>query len=233
MMSWSIWLVQSLVWMGEVWSKRGLKWLQECAFTCWRPISPRKIWFLCNSAISCKWGKLALHFFSTQKTTAQAVKMSVIVNNSPTHDYDHVDDHAPLTYKMTLGFKLFTEIAFCFRHDLSELNWGKYCHHPISDVMGNFKTTLFTLTLRSGRAIGWLEPCIDSLLWSGDCTAVCDPFRGSKKSLTQKEKKVEKINHHLVTLYAQEKNNSLCCFFNHWKLQLWKRKLWSSKTRES
>ena len=47
----------SLVWVGEVWSKHGLKWQQECAFTCWRPISP--LWFLRNSAIGCKWGKLA------------------------------------------------------------------------------------------------------------------------------------------------------------------------------
>ena len=41
--------------------------------------------------------------------------------------------------------------------------------------------------------------------------------------------------HHLVTLYAKEKNNSLWCFFNHRKLQLWKRKPWSSnsKTRDS
>ena len=56
-MSSSIWLVPSSVWVGEVWSKHGLKWLQECAFTCWRPISP--LWFLRNSAIGCKWGKLA------------------------------------------------------------------------------------------------------------------------------------------------------------------------------
>ena len=39
-----IWLVPSSVWMGEVWSKHGLKWLQVCAFTCWHPISP--LWFL-------------------------------------------------------------------------------------------------------------------------------------------------------------------------------------------
>ena len=31
--------------------------LQECAFICWRPITP--LWFPCNSAIGCKWGKLA------------------------------------------------------------------------------------------------------------------------------------------------------------------------------
>ena len=42
----------------RVWSKHGLKWLQECAFTCWRPISP--LWFLRNSAIGCKWGRVAL-----------------------------------------------------------------------------------------------------------------------------------------------------------------------------
>ena len=60
-MSWSIWLVPSSVWVGAVWSKHGLKWLQECAFTCWRPISP--LWFLCSSAIGCKWGKLAPFIF--------------------------------------------------------------------------------------------------------------------------------------------------------------------------
>ena len=56
-MSWSICLVPSSVWVGEVWSKRGLKWLQECAFTCWRPTS--LLCFLSNSAIGCKWGELA------------------------------------------------------------------------------------------------------------------------------------------------------------------------------
>ena len=47
-MSRSIWLVPSSVWVGEVWSKHGLKWLQECAFTCCRPISP--LWIFRNSA---------------------------------------------------------------------------------------------------------------------------------------------------------------------------------------
>ena len=61
-MSWSIWLVPSLVWVGGVWSKYGLKWRQEYAFTCCRPISP--LWFLRNSAIGCnKWGKLATFVF--------------------------------------------------------------------------------------------------------------------------------------------------------------------------
>ena len=62
-MSWSIWLVPSSVWVGAVLSKYGLKWLQECAFTCCRrPISP--LWFLRNSAIGCnKWGKLAPFIF--------------------------------------------------------------------------------------------------------------------------------------------------------------------------
>ena len=52
-----IWLVPSSVWVSEVWSKHGLKWLQECAFTCWRPISP--LCFLLISATGCKWGKKA------------------------------------------------------------------------------------------------------------------------------------------------------------------------------
>ena len=60
-MSWSIWLVPSSVWVGEVWSKHGLKWMQEWAFTCWRPISP--LWFFRNSAIGCKWEKLAPFIF--------------------------------------------------------------------------------------------------------------------------------------------------------------------------
>ena len=56
-MSWSIWLAASSVWVGEVWSKHRLRWLQKCAFTCWCLISP--LCFLRNSAIGCKWGKLA------------------------------------------------------------------------------------------------------------------------------------------------------------------------------
>ena len=46
--------------------KYGLKWLQECAFTCWRPISP--LWFLRNSAIGCKWGKMAQHIFFNRRS---------------------------------------------------------------------------------------------------------------------------------------------------------------------
>ena len=46
------------VWVVEVWSKHGLKWLQECAFTRWHLIS--HVCFICNSAIGCKWGRLAL-----------------------------------------------------------------------------------------------------------------------------------------------------------------------------
>jgi len=34
-------------------------------------------------------------------TTAQVVKTSVTVNNSPIQDYVHPDDHAQLTYDMT------------------------------------------------------------------------------------------------------------------------------------
>ena len=60
-MSWSIWLVPTSIWVGEVWSTYGLTWLRECAFTCWRPISP--LLFLRNSAIGCKWGKLAPPIF--------------------------------------------------------------------------------------------------------------------------------------------------------------------------
>ena len=43
------------------WDQHGLKHWSGCivqfAFTCWRPISP--LLFLSNSAIDCKWGKLA------------------------------------------------------------------------------------------------------------------------------------------------------------------------------
>ena len=56
-MPWSIWLAASSVWVGKVWSKHRLRWLQKCAFTCWCLISP--LCFLRNSAIGCKWGKLA------------------------------------------------------------------------------------------------------------------------------------------------------------------------------
>ena len=37
--------------------------------------------------------------------TAQVVETSVTVNNSPTQDYVHLDDHAQSTYEMTPGFK--------------------------------------------------------------------------------------------------------------------------------
>ena len=38
---------------------------------------------------------------------------SVTVNNSPIQDYDRQDDHAPPTYEMTPGFKLFTVFNYC------------------------------------------------------------------------------------------------------------------------
>ena len=54
-----------------------MKWVQECAFTCWRPISP--LWFLRNSAIGFKWGKLAPHIFSlTLRTIANVHIQSLI-----------------------------------------------------------------------------------------------------------------------------------------------------------
>ena len=50
-MSWSIWLVPSLVWVGEVWSKT------------WTEVAARVRLYLRNSAIGYKWGKLAPHIF--------------------------------------------------------------------------------------------------------------------------------------------------------------------------
>ena len=44
-------------------------------------------------------------------TTTQFVNTSVTVNNSPFQDYIHPNDHAPLTYEMTPGFKPFTIIS--------------------------------------------------------------------------------------------------------------------------
>ena len=41
----------------------GLKRLPEAPLICWRPISP--LWFLCNSALGCKWGKLAPFIYSS------------------------------------------------------------------------------------------------------------------------------------------------------------------------
>ena len=42
-------------------------------------------------------------------TTAHVVETSVTTNNnSPIHDYVHLDDHTQLTYEMTPGFKPFT-----------------------------------------------------------------------------------------------------------------------------
>ena len=42
--------------------------------------------------------------------TAQVVETSVTVNNSPTQDYVHLDDHAQSTYEMTPGFKPFAKL---------------------------------------------------------------------------------------------------------------------------
>ena len=41
-------------------------------------------------------------------TTAQVVKTSVTVNNSPIQDYVHPDDQTQPTFEMTPGFKPFT-----------------------------------------------------------------------------------------------------------------------------
>ena len=41
-------------------------------------------------------------------TTAQVVKTSVTVNNSPIQDYVYPDDYTQRTYEMTPGFKPFT-----------------------------------------------------------------------------------------------------------------------------
>ena len=43
-----------------------------------------------------------------QLTTAEVIEASVTVNNSPTQDYVHPDDHAQPTYEITPGFKPFT-----------------------------------------------------------------------------------------------------------------------------
>ena len=51
-------------------------------------------------------------------TTAQVVKTSVTVNNnSPILDYIHPDTQTQPTFKMTAGFKSFTEIQYL---------WHKY-----------------------------------------------------------------------------------------------------------
>ena len=56
-------------------------------------------------------------------TTAQVVKTSVTVNNSPTQDYVHPDDHAPPTHEMTLGFKHFTGFFYTFYNTDISLRW--------------------------------------------------------------------------------------------------------------
>ena len=44
-------------------------------------------------------------------TTAQVIETSVTVNNnSAIQDYVHPDDRTQLTYEMTPGFKLFTDL---------------------------------------------------------------------------------------------------------------------------
>ena len=46
-------------------------------------------------------------------TTAQVVKTSGTVNNSPIHDYVHPDNQTQPTYEMTPGFKPFTILFQC------------------------------------------------------------------------------------------------------------------------
>ena len=41
--------------------------------------------------------------------TAQVIKTSFALNNSPIHNYDQPDNHVPPSYKITPGFKPFTE----------------------------------------------------------------------------------------------------------------------------
>ena len=41
-------------------------------------------------------------------TTAHVIEMSVTVNDNPTQDYAHPDNHVQLTYEMTRAFKPFT-----------------------------------------------------------------------------------------------------------------------------
>ena len=63
-MSWSIWLVPLSVWVGEVWLKHGLKWLQECAFTCWCLISP--LWSPAIQPLAASeesWHRLFIYLF--------------------------------------------------------------------------------------------------------------------------------------------------------------------------
>ena len=56
-------------------------------------------------------------------TTAQVVKTSVTVNNSPIQDYRHSDNHVPHTYKMTAGFKHFTGFFYTFYNTDISLRW--------------------------------------------------------------------------------------------------------------
>ena len=55
-------------------------------------------------------------------TTAQVVKTSVTVNNSPIQDFGHSDDHAPATYEMTPGFKHLQVFCTLYKTDIS-LRW--------------------------------------------------------------------------------------------------------------
>ena len=41
-------------------------------------------------------------------TTARVIETSVTVNNSPTYDYIHPDNHIPPTYGMNPAFKALT-----------------------------------------------------------------------------------------------------------------------------
>ena len=54
-------------------------------------------------------------------TTAQVVEKSVSVNNnSPIQDYVHPDDQTQPTFKMTPGFKSFTEKLLLLKESLTK-----------------------------------------------------------------------------------------------------------------
>ena len=68
----------------------GLKRLPEAPLICWRPISP--LWFLCNSALGCKWGNW--HHSSPISHLSILEEYRSPLTGSPKDD----PFHFPLTY---------------------------------------------------------------------------------------------------------------------------------------
>ena len=76
-------------------------------------------------------------------TTAQVVKTSVTVNNSPIQDYVHSDDQTQPTFEMTPGFKPFTV--------LRGVTVGLISTHPVTALKKNTMSRYSCQYVRGSR----------------------------------------------------------------------------------